>query len=321
MFRFSLVILLLSGYLMAADAPGVKPAAVVTPPAPPAAVGYTKEFSPKNYKPEDCLQKSNLESCLKLSTIKKNENNFKDAFPLARKACELNSENCSGLYTMANVLGVDAVTNLKKFLEEQCVKSAEACNELALIYESQKDYTTAIDFARKYYLKYQKGNFTKFSYLYGDKNEAFAASLNECTKNNADCVQYIRFMPDHPQLNKVIALAEQDCVKAPAGPSCLDTGLHYNKKAKYVKAYELWGPSCKSNVVEACIYIMGSRGIDPDQQLTAYKHFCTIGSQMPMTFLNVKKMNCQNPAAAKDIPNQLKAYSDYELRKAEKSMK
>jgi tetratricopeptide (TPR) repeat protein len=321
MFKISLAIIMIAGHLMAADAPGVKPAAQTPPPAPPAAVGYAKEFSPKSYKSEDCLQKSNVESCLKLAAIKKNENNIKEALPLARKACELKAEACSGLFAMANILGADAVANLKKFLEEQCVKNADACNEASLIYESQKDYTTAIDYARKYYLKYQKGNFTKFSYQYGDKNEAFAASLNECTKNNADCVGYIRFMPDHPQIAKMITLAEQDCVKSPTGTSCLDTGLHYNKKAKYAKAYQLWGPSCKSSIAEACIFIMGSRGIEPEEQLDSYRHFCKISSQMPIGFVNVKKMNCQSPSSAKDIPNQLKAYSEYELRKAEKSMK
>lgn len=328
-----IVLLFVVSPTLAADAPALAPSgttpakpAAVSPtsapqPAPPAALGYTREFSPKKYTVEDCIQKSNFETCQKLAAIKKSENNFKEALPLAKKACELKPESCAGLYSMVSTLGPDAMAALKKFLEEQCVKHAEACNEVSLIYESQKDYTGAIDFARKYYLKYQKGNFTKFSYLYGDKNEAFAASLNECTLNNSECVNYIRTMGDHPQFTKLISFAEQDCIKKPAGGSCLDTGLHYNKKAKYVKSLELWSPACKSEVVEACIYLMGSRGVDPDEQLKAYKLFCNINGNIPIAILNVKKMNCQNPYSAKDIPNQLRAYSEYELRKAEKLAK
>jgi hypothetical protein len=285
-----------------------------------AVLGYTKEFSPVTYKPEDCLQKNNFTSCKMLGLKKKSENKFTEALLFAKKACELNGEGCVGLYDLGNSVGPDSVTGLKKFLEDQCVKSAEACNEVSSIYESQKDYPNAIDYARKYYLKYQKGNFTKFSYLYGDKNEAFAASLSECNKNPADCVQYVRTMRDHPQLAKLVSQAELDCNQHPAGNSCLDTGLYFNKKANYKKSSQLWDLACKAEIAEACVFLMGSRGADAADQVSAFSKFCSIHQTMPMSLLNLKKMNCQNPSA-KEIPSQLKVFSEYELTKAEKNIK
>jgi hypothetical protein len=281
-------------------------------------LGYTKEFSPTTYKAEDCLQKNSFEACQKLAAGKKSENKLSEAYLYAKKSCELAGEGCVGLYETASLLGPDTVTGLKKFLEDQCVKSAEACNEVSSIYENQKDYPNAIDYARKYYLKSQKGNFTKFSYLYGDKNEAFATSLNECNKNAADCVVYIKSMPDHPQMAKLVSQAELDCNQNPAGGSCVDVGLYYNKKAIYKKSSQLWGISCKAQTAQACMYLMGSRGAMPEEQLAAYEKFCSLTPTLATSTL--KKLNCKVPLP-KEIPSQLKVYSEYELSKAEKNKK
>ncbi len=284
-------------------------------------VGYTKEFSPTIYKNDECLQKNVFEACQDLVSKKKSDPTAKptEVFLIAKKACELKGEGCVGIYSIAKSASSDAFEGLQKFLEAQCIKSAEACNELASVFEAQKDYTNAIDYARKYYLKFQKGNFAKFSYLYGDKNEAFAASLSECTKNNSDCVMYIKSMTDHPQIAKLVEFAEADCKKDVSGSSsCLTVGHYYNKNLNFSKAAEVWGLQCNKENAESCIMVIGSKGIEPAKKMTAYSKLCSISGKIPISILNVKKMNCQNSSAI-EIPNQLKIFSEYELRKLDRA--
>jgi hypothetical protein len=279
-------------------------------------IGYTKEFSPTEYKLEDCTVKNKYDICIKIKNKRKEESKLSEMLVVSQKACELKpTEACSGLFALARQVGGNAVFQTQKLLEQTCIKFAEACDEVSGFYEDQKDFGSAINFARKYYLKFQKGNFAKFSYQYGDKNEVFAASLVGCQKEPNKCAEYLKLMPDHNQLAKILEGAEKDCksyVKATTPSSCVLVGSHYYNLGNTNKAYDYWSIDCdKSNSV-SCFYIMGSN-IDDLRKNFAFEKFCRIPvANLNPSHLNLQKMNCVS--GVNKATEQLKAVGVVELK-------
>ena len=280
------------------------------------AIGYTKEFSPTEYKLEDCTVKNKYDICVKIKNKRKEESKFSEMLVVSQKACELKpTEACSGLFALARQVGGPAVLQTQKLLEQSCIKFAEACDEVSGFYEDQKDFSSAINFSRKYYLKFQKGNFAKFSYQYGDKNEAFVASQVGCQKDSAKCAEYLKLMPDHNQLAKILEGAEKDCknyVKATTPSSCVLVGSHYYNIGNYNKAYDYWSIDCDKNNAISCFYIMGSSIADLRKNV-AFEKFCRIPlTNLNPSHLNLQKMNCVSGVST--ATEQLKAVGVVELK-------
>lgn len=280
------------------------------------AIGYTKEFSPTEYKLEDCTVKNKYDICIKIKNKRKEEIKPSEMLVVSQKACELKpTEACAGLFALARQVGGSAVFQTQKLLEQSCIKFAEACDEVSGFYEDQKDFASAINFSRKYYLKFQRGNFAKFSYLYGDKNEAFAASLVGCQKEPAKCAEYLKLMPDHNQLAKLLEGAEKDCktyLKMATPSSCVLVGSHYYNIGNYNKAYDYWSVDCDKNNAYSCFYIMGSN-IDELRRDVGFEKFCRIPlTKLNASHLSLQKMNCVS--GANKATEQLKAVGVVELK-------
>jgi hypothetical protein len=280
------------------------------------AIGYTKEFSPTEYKLEDCTVKNKYDVCIKIKNKRKEEAKLSEILIVSQKACELKpKEACAGLFALARQVGGVAVFQTQKLLEQSCIKFAEVCDEVSGFYEDQKDFGSAINFSRKYYLKFQKGNFAKFSYQYGDKNEAFAASLVGCQKEPAKCAEYLKLMPDHNQLLKILEGAEKDCkayVKMATPSSCVLVGSHYFNIGNYNKAYDYWSIDCDKNNAYSCFYIMGS-SIDDLRKNVIFEKFCRIPlANLNASHLSLQKMNCV--AGVNKATEQLKAVGVVELK-------
>ena len=279
-------------------------------------IGYTKEFSPTEYKIEDCTVKNKYDVCLKIKNKPKEESKQAEVLLVSQKACELKpTEACSGLFALARKIGGPAVLQTQKLLEQSCIKHAEACDEVSGFYEDQKDFSAAISFSRKYYLKSLKGNFAKYAYQYGDKNEAFAASTVGCQKEPSKCAEYLKLMPDHPQITKILEGAEKDCkvyVKGPVQSSCVLVGSYYYNAGNYNKAYEYWSIDCDKKNSMACFYIMGSNFEDLRKNI-AFEKFCRIPLvDLNASHLSLQKMNCVS--GVNKATEQLKAVGVVELK-------
>ena len=280
-------------------------------------VTYSRQFNQMNYKMEDCLNKGKYDICIKLKKQKKDENRPQDQLAASLKACELKPhEACGGIFSLARQIGGSSLTATQKVLEGVCLKNAEACDEVSNFYEEMKDYNSAISFARKYYLKFQKGSFARMSYTYGDKNEAFAASRVACESDYKTCAEYLKLMPDHPEITKLVKGSEKACLNAARGvvsdEACSAVGLHYYNLGNNNKAYEAWSKECDLYNPAGCFYVIGGSFDEMRKQFAAAK-FCRIPiKNLNANQANIQKINCNSKS--NKVTDQLKAVGEYELK-------
>lgn len=143
-------------------------------------VGFAQSTAAEIVKIEDCTVKNKYEICQKILNPKKGVPKPLEALAAYKKSCEIKEEGCVKIYSYVAKNSPESIDALHPFLETQCAKNIEACHELTFILEVKKDYSNAINYARKYFLQKQSGNFIKLSYKYGDKSEAIVVALNSC---------------------------------------------------------------------------------------------------------------------------------------------
>lgn len=226
---------------------------------------------------ESCLLDNVLASCEMATARLHFGKRLKEALKTSEKACELSDEGCSQSYSLAAAVDKKTADEIAKKFENRCEQNANFCLDLASIYEERSNYKAALEAARKYYLKNEKGIFPYYAYKYGDKNEAFTTAMNHCKKENDRCIFYLRYMPDHPQFDEILKLSENSCKTenhgATGATDCAIVGSYYLKKANLSAAYDMWSFDCKHNYT-SCLLIIGTAKFKTEQIKSALLQFC-----------------------------------------------
>lgn len=257
-----------------------------------------------------CLKQSDIEACNIAVSAFNGQGKPQLALEVSEKMCEMNAENCSQSYFSARRVGPQAALDLLKKMQLRCSKSTEYCDTLASIYEEKKQFSLALETAKKYYDKFQKGSYPRLAYQLGtDKKTAFDAFLKDCREDNSKCVFALRYMPDHPQYLELLVHAENACKKegdlSSGATDCAIVGTLYFKKSNFPKAFEFWAYDCAKNQV-SCMLILGSEKAAANLKLQAMKGFCNYTGQMhEATLANLENKYCGKFKENQKIPKEL----------------
>lgn len=224
-----------------------------------------------------CLKQNDINFC-KVAGSSFWRGNPELAQKIFRHGCDFDdSESCSQLYFLSISSPNKKQSDLADYLLKKCAKNAKFCNMVAQMYEDQKDHKKALFFAKKFYLSEHSGVYPYWEYLYGNKTEAFKVSLQAC-ESREDCIFYVRYMPDHPQLQRLLELSEKSCFdglrnQASGATDCAILGSYFYKKQNISRAQSLWAADCQASNPSACLLLLASH---PSPELTAeaFESFC-----------------------------------------------
>lgn len=259
-----------------------------------------------------CLKQSDVEACNIAVSAFNGQNESQLALEVSEKMCEMDADNCSQSYFSATRVSPQAALDLVKKMQMRCSKKTDYCDTLASIYEERREFPLALEAAKKYFDKFQKGIYPRLVYEYGnDKKTAFDAFLKDCREDNSKCVFALRYIPDHPQYQELLVHAENQCKKegtaSYGATACAILGTLYYKKSNFSKAFELWAYDCAKNQV-ACMLILGSEKAAANLKLQAMTGFCnysTTGLAREKTLVNLERKYCEKFKVNKIIPKEM----------------
>lgn len=265
-----------------------------------------------------CLKESDVEACNHAVSAFNGQNKPQLALEVSEKMCEINADHCSQSYYSAQRVGPQSALDILKKMQIRCSKKVDYCDTLASIYEGKKEFSLALETAKKYFDKFQKGSYPRLVYQYGnDKKIAFDAFLKNCREDNSNCAFALRYMPDHPQYQELLVHAENECKKeenmSSGATDCAVVGTLYYKKLNFLKAFEFWAYDCAKNQV-ACLLILGSEKATANVKSQAMVDFCNYSASiLHVTVANLKKKYCEKFKENKLIPKEMLTIGQQEL--------
>lgn len=242
-----------------------------------------------------CLEKKDLASCLMATPRLHAEKKYALAFKTGEVLCELEQTHCFGVYYIAvNYDKKKAEEFLAKIIAE-CEKNADYCDSVASIQEDQKNLEQALISAKKYFTKHKKGNYILLAHKYGNKQDAFDASLADCKANTDQCVFYLRYFYEHPQKDEILKNAVKSCTEqkivTDGASNCAILGTYYFKIQEFDLAYKYWSKDCETNNL-SCVLILGAKRYDDEVNKSTLKKFCSVKTGMAGSF-NLQIVECE----------------------------
>ena len=256
---------------------------------------HTENDAKLNEAVKNCIDKKELASCLVATPRLNFDKQYALAFKTGEILCELEAVHCYGAYYIAlNFNKKKAEDFLAKILSE-CEKNADFCDAVAGLHEDQKNYELALLAAKKYYTKHKKGSYIVLAHKYGNKQDAYDASLADCKTNSDQCVYYLRYFYEHPQKDEILKNAVKNCTEAKnltlEANNCAILGTYYFKIQEFDLAYKYWSKDCETNNL-SCLLILGSKRYNDDANKSALKKFCTVKASAAGSY-NLQLVECE----------------------------
>ena len=138
-----------------------------------------------------CFEKKIVEECYAYaqSIIANDPKDLKERFRFEFQACLIRPEqSCDNALSTAQKIKGDSLQQIEKKILEYCEQQQRICGSLALMYEEKGMHKEALKIARDLYKKNGEGPYSQLEFKYGDKNQAYKAMLEECEKDNEDCI-------------------------------------------------------------------------------------------------------------------------------------
>ena len=262
----------------------------------------------------DCLTGTSADACGLVAGQLKAQGKYEDSMRAHERACELNLDetNCSQSYWVAQKIGKKSAGRILELMKKRCESHARICKTLAYIYEEQKNFPEVAKLAQKYKYGY-------LLYLYGDKKEAYPLILQECKNQDTQCAFFLRYIPDHPQYDQILKIAESSCKNASyvevGASTCAIIGMVHYKRRNFQSAYDFWSYDCKKNAM-SCLLIVGTEKPSKIQFVEALNNFCDseLNSDFHIEELYAMAKNyCEkkdNIVVLMTAPPEIKSYAD-----------
>jgi tetratricopeptide (TPR) repeat protein len=242
-----------------------------------------------------CLDKKDLASCMVAVPRLNAEEKFALAFKTGEILCELDASHCFGVYYTALKLDPKKAEDFFNKLIAECEKNADYCDAVASLHEVKKNYEQALLTAKKYFTKHKKGMYILLAFKYGNKQDAYDASLADCKADEANCVFYLRYFYEHPQKDEILKLAVKSCneQKTPVdgASNCAILGTYYFKIQEFDLAYKYWAKDCDTNNL-SCVLILGAKRYSDEVNKATLKKFCSVKTGL-INSLNLQLTECE----------------------------
>jgi hypothetical protein len=195
-------------------------------------------------------------------------------------------------------------------LKKRCEQKEVLCASLASYYEDKKDFKNAIKFSGKAYKVSKTGNYPYLEFKYGNKKIAYKLSAEQCESDHSDCGFYIRYMPSHPGLKKMLATAKEHCLKSEKNSSgattCSILGTYFESRKRYDESVEIWGKGCEHTDKTSCTLLIASKSAKAKAKENAYRTICERQSQgVTPVDSEISQKYCQNQKDFSVIPDGL----------------
>ena len=268
---------------------------------------------------KNCIEKKELASCLVAVPRLQSEKQYALAFKTGEILCELEPTHCFSVYFISLSLDKKKAELFFTKLISECEKNADFCDAVANIHEEQKNYELALQAAKKYFTKHKQGSYILLAHKYGNKQEAYTASLADCKSNQDQCVFYLRYFYEHPQKSEILENSIKSCVEQKQSSiganNCAILGTYYFKIQEFDLAYKHWSKDCETNST-SCLLILGSKRFNDEINLLTLKKFCSTKGG-PTAHFNLQLVECEKieestvrvpPAIEKFAVESLKAF-------------
>jgi hypothetical protein len=226
-----------------------------------------------------CLDKKDLASCLLAVPRLNSEKKWALAFKTGEILCELDQSQCFSIYYIAEKFEKKKAEDFFAKLQAECEKNADYCDAVARLQEDKKNYEQALISAKKYFNKHKDGVYILLAHKYGNKQDAFEASLADCKQNIDKCIFYLRSFYEHPQKDEILKNVIKSCVEqnspSDGTSKCAILGTYYFKVQEFDLAYKYWSKDCETNNM-SCVLILGSRRYNENVIKTTLKKFCSV---------------------------------------------
>lgn len=231
-----------------------------------------------------------------------------------QKGCDLNYiPSCSQVAARVDGAPVDPNLTLK-YLEKRCSENDEICGDYANALRDLDQIKKSLDVERKFYLKYQSGVFPFHLYLSGEKKEAFYLILKKCQADTSTCDFYLRYTPDHPQLDQIISIVSTSCKeslgKSSGANSCMILGSYYYKYNNLALALEAFTKDCHAGKNPISCYATIAASPAPKEQVKAAIELCSIEERIrPVSQPTLTQEKCRTMKQKKIISAEIVLYA------------
>lgn len=235
-------------------------------------------FSPAQASLDQCLKDKKVDLCRTTAGQLRALGNFDGAYKALKQLCDISFESdCSNLLYDSLKLSNEIQKQTVELFKSKCKEKDSQCEHLAIYYHEIKDYKNALVYYKKYFLATNKGVYPYYEFQHGSKEEAYKYSLQHCESGKdtkyQDCVFYVRYMPEHPELGRLVSLSEESCRTdntSTGATSCAILGSYYYMRNLTMQAFSVWDLDCKRGNATACLSILGSeQTTDSQKQMTA----------------------------------------------------
>lgn len=228
---------------------------------------------------KECYEARQSTACNALGARYRATESYDKAFDAVKKSCELMDEfGCSQMQSDSLRFAKSIQNEVFVTLNKKCEQKEILCASLASYYEDKNDYKNAILYAKKAFKVSKTGNYPYLEYKFGNRKIGYKVSAEHCELDRSSCGFYIRYMPSHPSLKKMVAKAKEHCLTVEkdsfGATTCSVLGTYFESRKRYDESVEMWRKDCERSNKTSCTLLIASKNAKAKDRESAYRNIC-----------------------------------------------